>query len=159
MQILDYKSPTLRTYSEPFLFANPPFDPIDFAHKLVKTMYDSEGVCLTGIQVGVPYRVFALRAAPENLVCYNPRIVVPGEEQIRLEETSLSYPGLFVKIKRPQHCKVRFAMPNGEIRTETFTGLTARFFQHCIDFLDGELFYSKANPIHRQQALKKWNKR
>jgi peptide deformylase len=158
MQILQHNSPRLRVRSEPFKFADPSFDPIQFAHDLVKTMYDGNGICLTGIQVGVAYRVFALRASPENLVCYNPRIIMPGAEEIRMEETSMSYPGLLVKIKRPQHCKVRFAMPNGEIRTDTFTGLTARYFQHCMDFLDGELFYSKANPIHRQQAFKKWDK-
>jgi len=27
-----------------------------------------------------------------------------------------------------------------------------------MDFLDGEVFYSKANPIHRQQAFKKWKR-
>jgi peptide deformylase len=158
MQILQHGSPRLRVYSEPFKFVDPPFEPIQFAHNLVKTMYDGNGICLTGIQVGVAYRVFALRASPENLVCYNPRIIMPSAEEIRMEETSMSYPGLLVKIKRPQHCKVRFAMPNGEIRTETFTGLTARYFQHCMDFLDGEFFYTKANPIHRQQAFKKWDK-
>lgn len=158
MQILDHKSPTLKKHSVPFTFISPPFDPIEFSQSLVKAMYDSEGICLTAIQVGVPYRIFALRAAPENLVCFNPRIIMPGTDEIRLEETSLSYPGLYVKIKRPQHIKVRFAMPNGEVRTDTFTGLTARCFQHCMDFLDGELFYSKANPIHRTQAFKKWSR-
>jgi len=158
LTILDHKSPQLKKYSDKFAFNDPPFEPIQFAKDLVKVMLDNEGICLTGIQVGVPYRVLALRAAPENLVCYNPVVVMPAEEQIRLEETSLSYPGLLVKIKRPQHCRVRFTMPNGQVKTETFTGLTARYFQHCIDFLDGETFYSKANPIHRAQAFKKWKK-
>jgi peptide deformylase len=81
-----------------------------------------------------------------------------GDEEIRLEEVSLTYPGLEVKIKRPQHCKVRFATPNGEIRTETYTGITARVFQHSMDFLDGEVFYQKANPIHREQALRRWKR-
>jgi len=145
---------------DPYNFQDPPVDlpPLEFAQSLVKTMYEVNGMCLTAPQVGVNFRVFAMRAAPENFVCFNPRIIMPSEEEIRLEETSLSYPGLIVKVKRPQHVKVRFATPNGQIRTETFTGLTARTFQHCMDFLDGERFYMKANPIHREQAIRKWKR-
>lgn len=145
---------------DPYNFQDPPIDfpPLELAQALVKTMYEANGVCLTAPQVGVNLRVFAMRSAPENFVCFNPRVVLPSAEEIRLEETSLSYPGLIIKVKRPQHVKVRFATPNGQIRTETFTGLTARTFQHCMDFLDGERFYMKANPIHREQAMRKWKR-
>ena len=81
-----------------------------------------------------------------------------SEQEVRLDEISLTYPELCVKIKRSQHCKVRFTTPNGEVKTETYTGMTARVFQHCMDFLDGEVFYHKANPIHREQALRKWKR-
>jgi peptide deformylase len=158
MQLLQYNDKKLKEISQPFNFQAPPFDSIEFSQKLVKFMYDNNGICLTAPQVGIPYRIFAMRGAPQNFVCFNPKIVIPGEEKVRLEEISLTYPGLCVKVMRPQHCKVRFAMPNGEVRTETYTGLTARTFQHCMDFLDGRLFYANANPFHRQQALKKWNR-
>jgi peptide deformylase len=158
MNVLKHNDPLLRNKSEPFDFKNPPFEPIEFAQQLVKFMYDNNAICLSAPQVGIPYRIFAMRGAPENFVCFNPRVVMPSEDQVRLEEISLTFPGLEVKIKRPQHCKVRFATPNGETRTETYTGMTARAFQHCMDFLDGEVFYHKANPIHRQQALRKWKR-
>lgn len=156
MELLHHSDKRLREVANAFDFQSPPFDPIEFSHDLVKFMYDSNAICMAAPQVGVPYRVFAMRGTPQNLVCFNPRLVMEGAELIRLEETSATYPGLIVKIKRPQHCRVRFTTPNGETRTETFTGLTARMFQHCIDFLDGEVFYHKANRIHREQALRKW---
>lgn len=158
MELLHYSDKRLKDAASAFNFQDPPFDPIEFSHELVKFMYDNNVVCLTGPQVGVPYRVFAMRAAPENFVCFNPRVVMASEDQVRLEEVSATYPGLIVKVKRSQHCRVRFNTPNGNTRTETFTGLTARTFQHCMDFLDGEVFYRKANPIHREQALRKWKK-
>ena len=158
MQVLGPGQLAKLAICEQFNFQSSPLDPFDLAQRLVKTMYDGNGICLTGPQVGINLRVFAMRGAPENFVCFNPRIVMPSEEQIRLEETSMSYPGLLVKIKRPQHVKVRFSTPNGQTRTETFTGLTARTFQHCMDFLNGEHFYSKANPIHRSQAFRKWKR-
>jgi len=159
MHILDYRNPILKEVSQPFDFQNPPVDPLQFAQELVKTMYNNNGICLAAIQVGVPWRVFAMRGAPQNFVCFNPRVVQPSDAEIRLEETSLTYPGLIVKIKRPQHIRVRFATPNSDVRTETFTGITARAFLQSMDFLNGTLFYSTANRIHREQALRKWNKK
>jgi len=156
MELIAHTNKLLKEVSKPFDFQNPLFDPLEFSQELVKTMYNHNGICLAAIQVGIPLRVFAMRAHPENFVCFNPRIVQPSEQMIRLEETSLTYPGLCVKINRPQHCRVRFSTPNGDVRTETFTGMTARVFQQSMDFLNGRLFYSAANPIHRQQALRKW---
>lgn len=158
MQLLKHTNPALKQEAAAFNFQSPPFDPIEFAQDLVKFMYDNAGICVAAPQVGVAYRIFAMRGAPENFVCYNPRVVMVSDEEIRLEEVSLTYPGLCVKVKRPQHCRVRFNTPNGDVRTETFTGMTARVFQHCMDFLDGEVFYHKANPIHREQALRKWKR-
>ena len=118
-------------------------------------MYDNNGISLSAPQVGEPYRIFAMRGSPENFVCFNPKIVQPSEQEVVLEETSLSYPGLVIKIKRPQHIRVRFTMPNGETRTETFTGMTARVFQHNLDFLDGIAYYNRANKYHRDAAFRK----
>lgn len=156
MNLLDYRDPALREKAQRFDFQDQPFDPIEFSQELVKFMYEKNAICITAPQVGVPYQIFAMRGSPENFVCFNPRVVMHSQEEIRLKEISLTYPGLCVKIKRSQHCRVRFSTPNGETRTETYTGLTARTFLHNMDFLNGEVFYHKANPIHRQQALKKW---
>ena len=60
---------------KPFDFANPPFDPIEFSRELVKFMYDNNDIGISANQVGVPYRIFAMRGAPENFVCFNPKIV------------------------------------------------------------------------------------
>lgn len=156
MNLLHYNDPALKKKSAAFDFTNPGVDPYQFSQELVKFMYDKNAICVTAPQVGIPYRIFAMRGAPENFVCFNPRVIMASQQEVRLEEISLTYPGLEVKVKRSQHCKVRFATPNGDIRTETFTGMTARVFQHCMDFLDGVVFYHKANPIHREQALRKW---
>ena len=158
MNLVNKNDPLLKTKCENFDFLNPPFEPIDFSKELVKFMYEKNGIGLAANQVGVPYRIFAMRGSPENFVCFNPKIVMPGEQSIVLEEGCLSYPGLLVKIKRPQHIRVRFNTPNSDVRTETFTGMTARIFQHELDHLDGIVFYTRANQYHREQAFKKLNK-
>jgi peptide deformylase len=156
MKIVDNTDPILNKECEKFDFMKPPFDPIEFAKDLIKTMYDNNAITLTANQVGQPYRIFGMRGQPENFVCFNPRIVVQSEEQVVLEESCLMYPKLLVKIKRPQHVKVRFQLPNGETVTEMFTGLTARTFQHSLDYLNGITYYNRANKYHRDIAFKKW---
>jgi len=121
-------------------------------------MYDWNGLGLAANQVGVPYRVFAMRGSPENFVCFNPRIVQPSAENIILEEGCLSFPGLLVKVKRPKHIRVRFTTPNGDTKTETFIGMTARVFQHELDHLDGRLYFNRANKYHKEIAMKKWKR-
>jgi len=156
MELVKNNDPILTLPCKSFDFANPPFDPIDFSRELVKFMYDNNGIGISANQVGVPYRIFAMRAAPENFVCFNPKIVQPSEQMVVLEETSILYPGLIVKIKRPQHVRVRFTTPNGDTRTETFTGISARVFQQMTNNLEGILYFNFASRYHRDIAMKKW---
>lgn len=158
MQLVSQNDPILKISCKDWDFSNPAFDLISFSKELVKFMRESNGIGLAANQVGVPYRIFAMRGAPENFVCINPKIVMPGEQTVLLEEGCLTYPGLLVKIKRPQHIRVRFNTPNGDVLTKQFTGLTARVYQHELDHLDGIVFYDKANRYHREQAFKKWNR-
>jgi len=158
MQLVDRNDPILTKKCDEFDFINPPFDPVEFSIELIKFMYDRNGVGLAANQVGIPYRVFALRGSPENFVCFNPKIVGVSEADVILEEGCLTFPGLYVKIKRAQHLRVRFTTPNGDTLTKQFTGMTARIFQHEMDHLDGIIFYNKANRFHREQALRKWKK-
>jgi peptide deformylase len=158
MELVKADDPILKTKCENFNFQDPQVDPIQLAQEMVKFVYDNNGVGITANQLGLPLRVFAMRAFPENFVCFNPKIVQASEQQVVLEETSLSHKGLIVKIKRPQHVRVRFSLPNGETRTDTFTGLSARIFQHCLDFLDGKEYYNRANAYHKEQAFKRWKK-
>ena len=143
---------------EDFDFKDPPFDPIEYAQKLVKCMYDNSGLGLAANQVGTPYRIFAMRGSPENFVCFNPKIVQYSEQTVTLEEGCLTYPGLLVKIKRPEFVRVRFQTPNGDTMTKQFVGMSARVFQHETDHLNGIVFYNKAGKFHRDQAMRKWKK-
>lgn len=156
MKLVKPNDPILTAECKPFDFINPPFDPIEFSKDLVKLMYDSNGIGLAANQVGVDYRIFAMRSHPENFVCFNPKIVWYSDATVDLEEGCLTYPGLLVNIVRPQHIRVRFNIPNGDTLTKQFTGMTARIFQHEFDHLNGIIFYNRANRYHRDRALKKW---
>jgi peptide deformylase len=125
---------------------------------MVAFMYDNNGLGLAANQVGLSYRMFVMRGSPENFACFNPRVVYQDNELVSMEESCLSFPGLVVKVKRPKSIRARFSMANGDTRTETFNGMSARVFLHELDHLDGELFFNKANRYHRENAMRKWKR-
>jgi peptide deformylase len=154
-QLVEANDPILHSVLEPFDFANAPADPEDIAKDLVQFMRDSNGIGLAANQVGLPYRVFVIEGEPAY-ACFNPRVVMPSEEMVTLEEGCLTFPGYYIKVKRPKSIRVRFQGPDGETYTKTFTGMTARVFQHELDHLDGIAFQSRASRVHRDQANSRW---
>jgi peptide deformylase len=152
-ELVDKHHPILKTELDKFDFQNPPTDPIQLAHDLAETMLDKGGIGISANQIGLPYRAFAMMAE-KIIVCFNPILLSASDEQIYLEEGCLSFPNLFVKIKRPQTIRVRYTEPNGNVITEKFGGMTARIFQHELDHLDGVVYTKRANKIHFEQAKK-----
>lgn len=148
------KDQVLHEETQKFDFANPPVDPIELSKDLAETMIQNKGLGLSANQIGEPYRVFVL-TGEQIRACFNPKIVSQSVEQTVQVEGCLSYPGLFVKVKRPAVVKIRYTQPNGNTITEEFAGLTARIVQHEIDHLDGITIVDRAHPIHLEQAMRK----
>ena len=155
LKLVPHDDPILMTPTKEFDFTNPEFDSIEFSKDLVKFMRDKDGLGLAANQVGVPYRIFAMRSDP-NKVFFNPNIIHFSDEEIALEEGCLTYPGLYVTIKRSRHVRIRYTQPNGETLTEQFTGMSARIIQHEMDHINGVIFYNRANLYHRTKALREW---
>jgi len=156
LQPLNLISPNdqiLHTKMEAFDFKNPPMDPVLLANQLITTMNHHNGLGLSANQCGLPYRVFVMRSNP-TMVCFNPRIIDRSTEEITLEEGCLSYPLMFVKIKRPMYIKVRFTDAHGETHTKKLVGMSARCFQHEYDHLEGINYLRRANPILVSRAKK-----
>lgn len=150
-ELVSCNDPILKAKMEPFDFKNPPTDPVQLYYDLGETMIENNGIGLSANQVGLPYRAFVLKAQ-EVIGVFNPRIVDASTESVVLEEGCLSYPNLFVKVKRPAKIRVRYTLPNGETVTKVFEGLTARAFQHEMDHLDGITYTNRANSYHLKQA-------
>ena len=145
----------------PFDFENPPVDPTILVEQLVTLMIESKGVGLSANQVGLPYRVFVMGnpGDKESIIpVFNPSIINYSEETEYSEEGCLSFPGLFVPIKRSKDIRVRMATVDGEIDTAKFTGYTAKLFQHEYDHMEGTDFTQKVSRLKIDRAMKKLNK-
>ncbi len=157
LKLIPCDSQILHTRVENFNFSNPPINPHELTAALTQKMLDENGLGLSANQVGLPYRVFIMAANPP-IAIFNPRIIDETTEQVSLEEGCLSYPNLFVKIKRAKSIKVRFQDMDGNTHTEKYTGMTARIFQHELDHLNGISYTKHAHPIHLQRAMNKKKK-
>ena len=128
--------PILHQRVEEFDFNNPPVDPEELAIDVINHMGALGGIGLSANQLGLPYRMFTMAGEPP-FACFNPRITFYDEEDILLDEGCLSFPLLWLKIKRPKMIRVRFQDPYGNWCTKRFVGMAARIFQHEMDHMEG----------------------
>ena len=147
-------TPILREELPLFDFANPPVDPVELGNHLIEVMDKHNGIGLSANQLGMEHRVFVMRTEP-RLVCFNPTITFFSEKQSVMEEGCLTYPLLYLKIKRSEWIRAKFYDQHGELHTEKFTGITARCFQHEMDHLDGVVYLDKASKINVNRAKRK----
>jgi len=152
--LVDCEDLLLKTKMEPFDFQKFTSEEVQsICNDLIESMIAYEGLGLSANQIGLPHRVFVMWSNPA-LVCFNPRIISYEGNPIFFSEGCLSYPNLYVKIKRPPAIRVRYQKPNGEVVTDRLMGMTARIFQHELDHLDGIVYTSRANKIHMERALR-----
>ena len=118
-------------------------------------MMEHTGVGLSAPQLGIMTRAFVIGSPsdPSSIIgVFNPVIVDYDEETVVYEEGCVSYPGLFIKIKRPRGIRVRYRGWDGETGTTRYEGYTARVFQHEYDHLNGITYQTRANRYHLEQA-------
>jgi peptide deformylase len=155
MKYVPEDSEILLTECQEFDFTNPPYDPKELAQALHDTMIKSDGLGLSANQVGIPYKVFVMRTGDEPFAMFNPRIVDVSEKEISMKEGCLSFPLLYLNVKRPDAVRVRFQNERGETNTERFIGMTARIVLHEFDHMLGKVYTQKATQFETQRALRK----
>jgi len=81
---------------------------------MAETMYDANGAGLAAIQLGVPLKLFVIdgpvagdgeNAGPRVFI--NPEIVELSDEAQTGDEGCLSFPGIYVPVKRGMRARVR----------------------------------------------------
>ena len=148
-------SPILLHECDEFDFDNPPCDPKELAQALHDKMLKSDGLGLSANQVGLPYRVFVMRTGEKPYAVFNPKVVDVSDKELIMKEGCLSFPLLYLSVKRPDSVRIRFQDETGEMRTEKFIGMTARIALHEFDHMLGKVYTQKATQFETQRALRK----
>ena len=107
---------------------------------LIDNMIHHQGIGISANQIGIWERAFAMVRDLENnevMVCFNPRIIKSYSEEVEMEEGCLSYPELFLNIKRPDKIIVKYEDEDKKTHKIKLQGLASRVFQHEYDHMEG----------------------
>ena len=131
----------------------------DLAKLMYENMTKYGGLGLAANQLGLPYRMFVMGGHPEIedgkvRYVFNPLVNDVSEESIVLKEGCLSFPFLFLAIKRPKWVNVRYTDENGEEIEETLHGMPARIFQHENEHMNGYVFTDLVSKLKLERAEK-----
>lgn len=128
--------------------------------EMIKLMHDKFGIGLAAPQIGSSYNMFVMaHQYLGDIGVYKPEILEVSDEEVLWEEGCLSFPMLYIKIKRPEKIKVCFIKTDGNTVVETWMdGRDARCFLHEYDHLQGKLFLDLVSDLKLQQAHKKREK-
>ena len=119
----------------------------------MKKILHQDGIGLAATQVNWAVKLFMLaidnseKQLVDPQIFLNPRILSYSKEQISMTEGCLSFPGLYIKIKRPRTIQWEFSNLEGDKFQIESTGLYGRAVQHEIDHLNGKVFINYASSV------------
>lgn len=158
MQLLKFTDPSLRV--EPTLFDFHSQNAKELADSLWTRCRELKGLGLSANQVGIDARVFVMGVNEDNRKdVFNPKILEVSEETILAKEGCLSYPGLWLTVRRPETITVTYQNILGEFVIDKLSGLPSRIFQHEFDHMQGINFTDHVSEMKMKMALKSLEKR
>lgn len=125
------------------------------AKRLKMTMKLYNGLGLSANQCGVFERMFVMQHDGKVLTCINPKIIDASDEIQNLKEGCLSFPGMFVSVKRSKWIQVEWTDEEGNVYEGRMDGIPAVTFQHELDHLDGVKMTDYLKPLALKMAKEK----
>jgi peptide deformylase len=127
--------------------------------EMLETMRNNNGIGLAANQVGLLRRVFVMKLSDgREIGCFNPWIMYGDNDQIEGNEGCLSFPNLWLKVKRSPKIMAAYLDNTGKQCIIELEGIDARCFQHELDHLDGITFTEYVSDLKLKMAQKKQRK-
>ena len=151
----------LKKISEPIV--NVGINEKKLINDLFETMYNSKGIGLAAVQVGILKRVLVIDVSSKDekknpMSFINPVIKNLSDETSVYEEGCLSIPETFIEIERPKICEVEYRFRWKKKKTIKCEGLLSTCLQHEINHLDGKLIIDHLSKLKRDIIIKKISK-
>ena len=124
---------------------------------MIQLMKTFKGIGLAGNQVGLLKRVFTikLKDQDEPFAVFNPVVTYQSEDLQDNEEGCLSFPDLWLGVKRPKEIEATYLDKHGNECKIKLSGIDARCFLHELDHLNGVVFTEKVSQMKLILARKK----
>ena len=154
-ELVEEATKVLREPTDEFDLENPPEDPKEVEKNLGEAMERFGGLGLSANQLGLNYRVFVMKTADSGIKAFfNPEITKLSQETELMKEGCLSFPDIYLMIKRPKAIEFDYTDSEGERKTLQLEGIGARCVQHECDHLNGIIFLQRASRFKIERALK-----
>ena len=159
MKLIDYKNPLLNNRLSDIENTD-----IDELHKLANEMYafvdQQGGAGLSANQVGIDKRMFVVKYHEYQQTFINPHITWESDRKLMLEEGCLTFPSVFMNVKRPDAIRLTYIDYDGKKQEEQlFMGVTNRIIQHEYDHMEGMFFYNHLSKLQSERWKKKLRKK
>ena len=159
MDLIKYPNEFLNKQVKAVDLDNPGFDPVELKNEMVNFMIANNGIGLSANQIGLDAQVFVMGDSKENsTICINPTVLQYTEETVDDIEGCLSFPNVFVKIKRPKEILAEWYNEKLEKQTVKIEGYSAKCYLHELDHLLGITFKDRASKLKWNMAEKKARK-
>lgn len=158
MKLVKYNEEIIRKAPTPYVFTTEEAA-TELADKVFDVMLAARGVGLSATQLGIDAKMFVMGTKDTRMYVFNPEIVSHSKETNFLDEGCLTYPGLFVAIRRPANIVVSYQNEKNETVVRELSGLSARIFQHEYDHMIGKTFLDYASPLKLQFSIRKAKKK
>ena len=159
MKLIKYPNEMLAREVKDVDLKNPGFDPVELKAEMVKFMIDNNGIGLAANQIGLDAKVFVMGDSVENsTICINPTVLQYTEETQNDIEGCLSFPNVYVKIKRPTEILAEWYNENLEKQTVKIDGYSAKCYLHELDHLLGITMKDRTSTLKWNMASKKAKK-
>jgi peptide deformylase len=117
--------------------------------EMIPAMYALDGTGLAANQVGIDARIFVADIGEGPFAVIDPQIIQASAHQTVMEEGCLSFPGIHIKVKRPEQIRVKYLTERNETIEADLTGVPAKVFQHEIDHLNGRAIIDHASRAEK----------
>ena len=159
MNLIKYPNEILEREVKDVDLENLEFNPIELKKEMVEFMIANNGIGLSANQIGLDAKVFVMGDSVENsTMCINPTVLQYTSDTQDDIEGCLSFPNIFVKIKRPKEILARYWNENLEECTVKIEGYSAKCYLHEMDHLLGITFKDRASKLKWDMATKKARK-
>ena len=132
----------------------------ELAESMFETMKKYGGVGLTCNQVGLPFNMFVAGGHESiekglSLAMFNPMIISAGVEEIMMKEGCLTYPYVFLNVKRPRKVVMKYEDAEGKTQEAHLDGMMSRICQHEYDHTIGRNFTEHVSKFKLKRAQEK----
>lgn len=158
-KILHYPNPKLRLKAEKVTAINQDIQRL--IDDMFETMYEDNGCGLAAPQINIQKCIVVIDMShnqTDPIVLINPEIIAKSGSHTEAEGC-LSLPGIFEKVTRAGHVKVKALDRYGkEFEIEGDNNYLGACLQHELDHLEGELLIDRLSMLKQQLVKKKFKK-